>query len=156
MKSYRMAKKRVLFLCTANSARSQMAEALVNQDVGDQFEAFSAGTSPTKPRQEAIRVLAEIGIDHSRARSKSLDEFERQSFDYVITLCEKANETCPLFFGGVRRAHLGFEDPAAVAGSDEDVLMAFRRVRDRIRRDVEDYLLEAEKRNFPSEPGDAS
>ena len=135
-----MSKKKVLFLCTANSARSQMAEALVNHDMGDCYEAFSAGTSPTAPRPEALQVLAEIGIDHSRARSKSLDEFESQSFDYVITLCGAANETCPLFFGGVERSHLGFEDPSRVTGTEEEVLTAFRRVRDQIRKAVENYL----------------
>jgi arsenate reductase len=131
---------KVLFLCTANSARSQMAEALVNHDMGDRYVAFSAGTSPTAPRPEALKVLAEIGIDHSRARSKSIDEFESQSFDYVITLCGAANETCPLFFGGVERVHLGFEDPARVTGTEEEVLTAFRRVRDQIRESVENYL----------------
>ena len=135
-----MSKKKVLFLCTANSARSQMAEALINHDMGDRYEAFSAGTSPTAPRPEALQVLAEIGIDHSRARSKSLDEFESQSFDYVITLCGAANETCPLFFGGVERSHLGFEDPSRVTGTEEEVLTAFRRVRDQIRKAVENYL----------------
>ncbi len=135
-----MSKMKVLFLCTANSARSQMAEALVNHDMGDRYVAFSAGTSPTAPRPEALKVLAEIGIDHSRARSKSIDEFESQSFDYVITLCGAANETCPLFFGGVERVHLGFEDPARVTGTEEEVLTAFRRVRDQIRESVENYL----------------
>jgi arsenate reductase (thioredoxin) len=135
-----MAKKKVLFLCTANSARSQMAEALVNHDLGDLFEAFSAGTSPAAPRLEALQVLAEIGIDHSRARSKSIAEFDGQPFDYVITLCGAANEACPLFFGGVERVHIGFEDPAQVKGTEEEVLTAFRRVRDQIRETVENYL----------------
>jgi arsenate reductase len=87
--------------------------------------------------------LAEIGIDHSRARSKSLEEFEGQPFDYVITLCDGANETCPLFFGGVERIHLGFEDPARITGTEEEVLTAFRRVRDQIRETVETYLRNA-------------
>jgi arsenate reductase (thioredoxin) len=139
-------KKRVLFLCTANSARSQLAEALVNHDLGDRFEAFSAGTAPKTPRPEAITVLAELGIDHSRARSKSLDEFADWTFDFVITLCDGANETCPLFFGGVQRAHLGFEDPARAVGTAEEILGAFRRVRDRIRETAESYLL-AESHN---------
>ncbi len=136
-------RKRVLFLCTANSARSQLAEALVNHDLGDRFEAFSAGTSPTAPRPEALAVLAELGIDHAAARSKSVDEFSDRTFDFVITLCDAAHETCPLFFGGVERAHIGFEDPARASGSHPDVLAAFRRVRDAVRRDVEAYLLEA-------------
>ena len=138
-------KKKILFLCTANSARSQMAEALVNHDLGDRFEAFSAGTSPTTPRPEAIQVLAELGIDHSAARSKSLDEFADRTFDYVITLCDGANETCPLYFGGVRRGHLGFEDPARATGTKEEILAAFRRVRDLIRLKVEAYLVSAER-----------
>ena len=133
-------KKRVLFLCTSNSARSQMAEALVNYDLGDRFEAYSAGTAPKTPHPAALKVLAEIGIDHSRARSKSLEEYEGQPFDYVITLCDGANETCPLFFGGVERIHLGFEDPAGVTGTEEEVLIAFRRVRDQIRETIENYL----------------
>jgi arsenate reductase len=138
-----MNKKTVLFICTSNSARSQMAEALVNHDLGGRFEAFSAGLAPRAPHPAALRVLAEIGIDHSLARSKSLDEFADRTFDHVITLCDGANETCPVYFGGVRRTHLGFEDPAAASGSEEDVLAAFRRVRDQIRESVEEYLAEA-------------
>jgi arsenate reductase len=133
-------KKRVLFICTSNSCRSQMAEALVNHDLGDQFEAFSAGTDPKPLHPLAIRVLAEIGIDHRGARSKSMDEFAGQAFDFVITLCDSANETCPLFFGGVRRAHLGFDDPDRAEGTEEERLAVFRRVRDEIRREVEALL----------------
>ncbi len=118
-----------------------MAEALVNHDLGDRFEAFSAGTDPKRPHPLAIRVLAEIGIDHSPARSKSLDEFAGQAFDVVITLCDSANETCPLFFGGVRRAHLGFDDPARAEGTEEERLAVFRRVRDEIRSQVEGFLI---------------
>jgi arsenate reductase (thioredoxin) len=137
-----MIRKTVLFVCTGNSARSQMAEALVNHDLGDRFAAFSAGTVPTTPRPEAIAVLAELGIDHSRARSKSIDEFADQTFDFVITLCDGANETCPLFFGGVRREHLGFPDPARATGTPDEILAVFRRVRDEIRKVVEKQLLE--------------
>ena len=133
-------KKRVLFICTSNSCRSQMAEALVNHDLGDRFEAFSAGTDPKPPHPLAIRVLSEIGIDHRSARSKSMDEFAGQAFDFVITLCDVANETCPLFFGGVRRAHLGFDDPARTEGTEEERLAVFRRVRDEIRVQVEAFL----------------
>ena len=139
-------RRKVLFLCTANSARSQMAEALINHDLGGRFEAFSAGTVPAaQPHPVALRVLAEIGIDHSRARAKSMDEFTGQSFDHVITLCAGADETCPLFFGGVRRAHIGFEDPAGAAGTEEEIRAAFRRVRNLIRRDVETYLISADR-----------
>ena len=133
-------RKRVLFICTSNSSRSQLAEALVNHDLGDRFEAFSAGTDPKPPHPLAIRVLAEIGIDHSSARSKSMDEFVGQAFDFVITLCDSANETCPLFFGGVRRVHLGFDDPARAEGTEEERLAIFRRVRDEIRSRVEAFL----------------
>lgn len=136
-----MMKKRVLFICTSNSARSQMAEALVNHDLGDRFEAFSAGTDPKTPHSLALRVLKETGIDHSSARGKSMDEFAGQAFDFVITLCDSANETCPLFFGGVRRVHMGFDDPARAEGSDEEKLAVFRRVRDEIRNRVEAYLI---------------
>ncbi len=134
---------RVLFLCTANSARSQLAEALVNHDLGGRFRAFSAGTAPGSPRPEALAVLAELGIDHSAARSKSLDAFAGQDFDFVITLCDSADETCPLFFGGGRRAHIGFEDPARATGTPDEIRAVFRRVRDAIRRGVESYLLAA-------------
>jgi arsenate reductase len=119
-----------------------MAEALVNHDLGGRFEAFSAGTDPKTPHPLAIRVLKEIGIDHGAARSKSIDEFTDRVFDFVITLCDSANETCPLFFGGVRRAHLGFDDPAKAEGSDEKKLTVFRRVRDEIRNQVEAYITE--------------
>jgi len=148
-----MKKKTVLFLCTANSARSQMAEALINHDLGDRFEAFSAGTAPRSLHPTALRVLAEIGVDHSRARSKPLDEFASRTFDHVITLCDGANETCPIFFGGVRRTHLGFEDPAAASGTEEEVLAVFRRVRDQIREDVERYLIEKDSPGMVSKPG---
>jgi len=117
-----------------------MAEALVNHDLGDLFEAYSAGTDPKAPHSAALKVLAEIGIDHGRARSKSLEEFREWTFDFVITLCDGANETCPLFFGGVERTHLGFEDPARTTGTEEDILNAFRRVRDQIRVTIENYL----------------
>ena len=133
-------RKRVLFICTSNSARSQIAEALVNHDLGEHFEAFSAGTDPKSVHPLALRVLSEIGIDHRAARSKSIDEFAGQDFDYVITLCAAANETCPLFFGGVRRLHFGFEDPAKAAGSEDEKLTVFRRVRDEIRAQVEGFL----------------
>ncbi|MBI5656225.1 MAG: arsenate reductase ArsC [Geobacter sp.] len=133
-------KQRVLFLCTHNSCRSQMAEGLINHDLGDRFLAFSAGTEATRVNPLAIRVLAEIGIDISGHRSKTLDEFAGQQFDYVITLCDSANEKCPLFFGGVRRLHIGFDDPSRLPGPEEEVLPAFRRVMDEIRTRLAAYL----------------
>lgn len=128
-----MNKESVLILCTANSARSQMAEGLLRHDAGDRFEVESAGTRATKVRPEAITVMKEIGIDISSHRSKTVDEFAKRSFDYVLTVCDNAKETCPIFPGHGNRLHHAFEDPAAVDGSDEDRLSAFRDVRDEIR-----------------------
>lgn len=136
-------KKKVLFLCTHNSCRSQMAEGLVNADLGDRFEAYSAGTVATRVNPLAIQVLAEIGIDISGQHSKTLDAFAGQSFDYVITLCGSANEQCPLFFGGVQRVHIGFDDPSQGTGSPEALLPDFRRVRDQIRAEITAYLTRA-------------
>ena len=140
----KIVKKRVLFLCTHNSCRSQMAEGMVNHFLGDRFQAFSAGTEATRVNPLAIRVLAELGIDISHHYSKTTDEFAGQRFDHVITLCGSANEQCPLFFGGVRRVHIGFDDPSGFAGSDEELLPEFRRVRDEIRRKLTDYLTGAD------------
>lgn len=127
-------KKRVLILCTGNSACSQMAEGLLRHDRGEDFEVHSAGTRPGTVRPEAIAVLREIGIDISGHRSKSVDEFLGQDFDLVITVCDNANETCPAFPGKTRRIHQSFEDPPAPGvGSEEDRLSIFRRVRDEIR-----------------------
>jgi arsenate reductase (thioredoxin) len=125
-------KKRVLILCTGNSARSQMAEGLLRAAAGDRVEAYSAGTKPSSVRPEAIAVMAEEGIDIRGHRSKSVDEFAGQEFDLVITVCDHANEICPVFPGRTRRVHRSFEDPAAVVGTEEERLAAFRRVRDEI------------------------
>lgn len=133
-------KQRVLFLCTHNSCRSQMAEGLVNHDLGDRFEAFSAGTEATRVNPLAALVLIEVGIDISRHYSKTIDEFAGQSFDHVITLCGDASEKCPLFFGGVKRVHIGFDDPSRCTGSPRDVMAEFRRVRDEIRKKLAEYL----------------
>lgn len=133
-------KKRILFLCTHNSCRSQMAEGLGNHDLGDRIEAFSAGTEATRVNPLAAKVMAEIGIDLSEHRSKTLDEFADETFDYVITLCGDANEKCPLFFGGVKRIHLGFEDPSRLTGSEKEVLPEYRRVRDEIRRKMKSFF----------------
>ena len=133
-------KKKILFLCTHNSCRSQMAEGLVNHYLGDHFEAFSAGTEATRVNPLAIRVLAELGIDISGHYSKTLDEFAGAQFDFVVTLCGSANEQCPLFVGGVRRVHIGFDDPSRLSGPPEEVLPEFRRVRDEIRDKITKYL----------------
>ncbi len=126
-------KKTVLILCTGNSARSQMAEGLLRHDAGDRFEVASAGTHPSRVRPEAITVMKEIGIDISCQRSKSVDEFASRGFDYVLTVCDNARESCPIYPGHGNRIHEGFEDPAAVEGSIEERLDAFRKVRDQIR-----------------------
>lgn len=127
-------KKRVLILCTGNSARSQMAEGLLRHLAGDRFEVESAGVAPSKVRPEAIEALSEIGIDISGQRSKSADEFSGQDFDYIITVCDNAKETCPVFPGKAERIHRMFEDPPAEsAGTYRSRLQLFRRVRDEIR-----------------------
>ncbi len=125
-----MYKKRVLFLCTGNSCRSQLAEALVRAYLGDVWEAYSAGVHPTgQVHPLAIQVLKEIGINHS-GRSKSVDEFKGQKFDLVMTVCDSAAEECPVWLGQGRRAHIDFPDPARVTGDPEQRLAAFRSVRD--------------------------
>jgi arsenate reductase len=126
-------KKRVLILCTGNSARSQMAEGLLRHDAGDRFEVFSAGTKPSRVRPEAVAVMRELGINISGHRSKSVDQFLGQPFDYVLTVCDHAREACTIFPGSVITMHQNFEDPAAFEGSEEERLGRFRRVRDEMR-----------------------
>jgi arsenate reductase len=126
-------KKRVLILCTGNSARSQMAEGLLRHNAGDRFEVFSAGIKPSHVRPEAVAVMRELGIDISGQRSKSVDEFAGQEFDYVLTVCDSAKESCPIFPGQTVAIHRNFEDPAAAQGSEPERLAIFRRVRDEIR-----------------------
>ena len=138
-----MAKKpRVLFLCTGNSARSQMAEAFLRSMGGDRFEALSAGTDPVPVKPEAIRVMAERGVDISHQHSKGAREFLGQGFPYLITVCDQANEHCPIFPGVIHRLHWSFEDPAAAKGSDEERRRVFRRVRDEIEAAVGRFLEE--------------
>jgi arsenate reductase (thioredoxin) len=117
---------RVLFVCTGNSARSQIAEALLGQIGGPDFAVFSAGTEPNGVNPWTLRVLADAGIDWTAARSKSVAEFAGQSFDYVITVCDRARQACPVFPGSYNSLHWGLEDPAEVEGSDEVKLAAFR------------------------------
>jgi arsenate reductase (thioredoxin) len=117
-----------------------MAEGIVNHILGDKIEAYSAGTNATSVHPWAIKSMAEIGIDISGHRSKVMDEFAGQHFDYVITLCDSAHEQCPLFFGGVKKMHLGFDDPAAAAGSDEEIRAAFRMVRDEIKTRIIEFF----------------
>ena len=129
-------KKKVLFICTYNSARSQMAECLLRALYGNRYEAYSAGTQPSMVNPYALKVMAEIGIDISDHRSKSIEEFYGIKFDYVVTVCDHAKETCPLFPGGKNYLHQSFEDPVSFKGSEEEKLKAFRRIRD----EIEDWI----------------
>jgi arsenate reductase (thioredoxin) len=134
-------KRRVLILCTGNSARSQMAEGILRHDGGDAFEVESAGVKPGGVRPEAIQAMQEIGIDISGHRSKSVDAFVGQEFDTVITVCDNTKETCPVFPGKTERVHRSFEDPPPPGeGSDEERLSIFRRVRDEIREWMKDFI----------------
>jgi arsenate reductase len=133
-------KKRVLILCTGNSARSQMAEGLLRHDAGERFDVESAGTKASSVRPEAIGVMSELGIDISRQRSKNVDEFEGQRFDYIITVCDNARETCPVFFGATEKLHHSFDDPPApLVGTDDERMTTFRRVRDELRAYLRDF-----------------
>ena len=129
--------KKALFICTHNAARSHMAEGFLNALYGDRYSAFSAGTEPSKVNPYAVRVLQEIGIDISDHRSKSVDEFVDQDLDYVVTVCDHAKGACPFFPGGRRAMHRGFQDPASVAGTEQEKLALFRSVRDEIREWIE-------------------
>lgn len=134
-------KLRVLFLCTHNSARSQMAEALLRQHGGDAVEVYSAGSEPGRVHPLAVKAMAETGIDIANADSKHLDQFVGQDFDYVITVCDRANETCPVFPGDPERIHWSFDDPSAATGSEEERLKAFRDVRNLLNMRLQNWLL---------------
>jgi arsenate reductase len=136
-----MSKRRVLFLCTGNSCRSQMAEGLVNHYLGDRWEAFSAGTRPSGyVHRLAVRAMAELGIDISSYRSKSTDEYRGTAPDRVITVCDHASRNCPAWLGQGIVVHIGFPDPAAAEGSEEAQMAVFRHVRDGLRDQVLSYL----------------
>ena len=136
-------KKKVLILCTGNSARSQMAEGILRHDGGVALTVESAGVKPSSVRPEAIQAMKEIGIDISGHRSKSADEFTSQEFDYIITVCDNAKETCPFFPGHAKRIHHSFEDPPAPGTkSPEETLAIFRRVRDDIREWMKSFIAE--------------
>ena len=133
-------KKKVLFLCTGNSCRSHLAEAIVNARMGDAWEAVSAGTRPAGyVHPMALAALAEIGIQHV-GRSKRTDEFRGVDFDLVVTVCDSAAEDCPVWLGVGKRVHIGFDDPAKAEGTDEQVMEVFRRVRDEIGAKIPAYL----------------
>ncbi|MEW6570112.1 MAG: arsenate reductase ArsC [Nitrospirota bacterium] len=131
-------KEKVLFICTHNSARSQMAEGLLRALYEGRYEAYSAGTIATEVNPHAIEVMAEIGFDISTHRSKSIEEFQGIQFDHVVTVCDYARETCPFFPGAKHYIHKDFTDPASTGGSREEKLSVFRRVRDEIRQWIEE------------------
>ena len=134
--------RRVLFVCTGNSARSLMAEAFLRAIGGEAFDVSSAGTYPKGINPITVRVLHEAGIDDPRLRSRSVGEYLSQEFDDVVTVCDQAREVCPVFPGGVRRLHWSFDDPAAVEGSDDERIARFRRVRDEIEARIRAYVEE--------------
>jgi arsenate reductase len=136
-----MKKTKVLFLCTHNSARSQMAEGLLRHLAGDRFEVMSAGTEATHVRPLAVRAMDEVGIDISGQESKTLDRYVGEPSDYVITVCEEANEACPFFPGAAERLHWSLPDPAAAQGTEEERLEVFRSVRDLLRDYIEGELV---------------
>lgn len=137
---------RILILCTGNSCRSQMAEGFL-KSFDPSMEVFSAGTNPSSQvHPKAVQVMKEIGIDLSQNYPKNVDEFLEQPFDYVITVCDHAKETCPVFTGKVKeQLHIGFEDPAEATGTEEEILAVFRRIRDEIKRDFHKFYVEKVK-----------
>jgi arsenate reductase len=136
-----MTKPRILFLCTGNSCRSQMAEGLLRYLGGGQVDAFSAGTDPKGVHPLAVKVMAEVQIDISEQSSKHVDAFAGQSFDFVITVCDRAKEQCPVWPGAPQRVHWSLDDPAEASGSEEQRLAVFRRVRDEIRQRIRLFLI---------------
>jgi arsenate reductase len=140
-----MTTQRILFLCTHNSARSQMAEGLLRHLAGDRFEIMSAGTEATSVRPEAIRAMADLGVDISGQTSKTLERYLGEPFDYVVTVCDDANEACPVFPGAENRLHWSFQDPSRAEGSEEKRLEVFRKVRDEIQARIRKELLAGDR-----------
>ncbi|MBI5217137.1 MAG: arsenate reductase ArsC [Ignavibacteriae bacterium] len=139
-------KLKVLFLCVANSCRSQMAEGLTRHYLGEHFDAYSAGYMSTYVNPNAIKVMAEIGIDISGHRSKEVSEFHGQPFDIVITVCEEGDAACPVWLGEGNKVHLPFYDPVRASGTEEEVLAVFRRVRDEMKETLLVYLKDISNR----------
>ncbi len=135
-----MNKKKVLFLCTHNSARSQMAEGILRSLYGDKYEVFSAGSVPGRLNPNAIEVMKEIGIDISSHYSKNIMDFFEEDFDYVVTVCSGSGENCPFFPGGKKQIHKDFEDPSSFSGSQEEVRKKFREIRDQIKKWIEEIF----------------
>lgn len=142
--------RRVLFVCTHNSARSQMAEGMLRTWGGDRFEAHSAGTEVSSVRPEAIAAMAEIGIDIGGNRSKSVQEYLGKKFDWVITVCDQARQNCPVFPGVEQTGHWSVEDPSEATGTDEQRLEVFRRVRDDLRNRIHVFILAASREDLPA------
>jgi len=142
--------QRVLFVCTHNSARSQMAEGMLRAWGGDRFEAFSAGTEATSVRPEAIAAMSEIGIDISRQASKTLEPFLGESFTWLITVCDQARESCPTLPGVTQQGHWSIDDPSAVQGTDEERIEAFRQARDVLRGRIHMFILADSREDLPS------
>ena len=130
-------KKKVLFVCTHNSARSQMAEGLLQASCGNRYEGYSGGTEPSEVSPCAVRVMGEMGIDLSHYKSKNVLKFIGKKFDHVVTVCDQAQETCPFFPGTKNYMHKGFQDPSQASGTDEEILAVFRRVRDELKAWIE-------------------
>ena len=133
-------KKEVLFLCTGNSCRSQMAEGYLRSLAESTYGVFSAGVEPTEVNPLAIKVMSEVAIDISKQRSKSVTEFSRQKFDYVITVCDNAKQACPVFIGDYKKIHWDLEDPAKADGSEQEKLAVFREIRTKINKNVLEFL----------------
>lgn len=133
-------KKKILVLCTGNSCRSQMAEGYLRHLAGDRFEVISAGLEPSLVNPQAIQVMLEDGVDISHHTSKDVNQFIGQEFDFIITVCDNAKERCPFFPGQAERIHWSFEDPAALKGTEAEILTVFRKVRDQIREGIKDFL----------------
>ena len=133
-------KKKVLFLCTGNSCRSQIAEGFLRHLASEDFEAFSAGTKPSRLNPLAVKVMEEKGVDISGQYSQSIDEFLNESLDYIITVCDHAKETCPVIPGTAERIHWSFRDPADAKGSEEEKMTVFREIRDSIEKNIENFI----------------
>ncbi len=134
-------KIKILFICTHNSVRSQMAEGIANSMFGDSFEAYSAGTSPSSVNPYAISAMKDIGINIENNRSKSVNEFNDLNFDYAVTVCDSARESCPVFTGAKKVIHKSFNDPSSTTGNSEEILEEFKSVRDQIKTWIEEEFI---------------
>ena len=134
-------KKKILFICTHNSARSQMAEGIIKALYNDRYDAYSAGTTPIDVNPHAVKVMAEIGIDISAHIAKSVEEFQGKEFDYVITVCDRAKESCPFFPGAKKYIHKAFDNPADFTDTEDEILSSFRNLRDKVKEWIEEIFI---------------